>query len=403
MVGDAAWRFSFVMTARMLTQSRSNRQESPPTARMWIIVLAWGLLRLIARGSRERQPTPELAPKNREESANGLRSGFAGNQHASPEAAAQKGRGRSAGTPTQIPARGWKDILWRVYEEFSNDRVMAVASGATFYVLLALFPAIAALVSIYGFFGDPATIQKHLNALSDVLPGGALEIIGAQIKRISTQSSGSLSFGFIGGLAVSLWSANAGMKAIFDALNIVYDEEEKRSFIRFTLQSLVFTLGALVFILVAIGGIIVLPIVLRFIGLGGATEWLLNLARWPVLLAAVGFGLALLYRFGPSRDEAEWKWITPGGIVAAVLWLGGSMLFSWYVTNFGSYNETYGSLGAIVGFMTWIWLSTIVVLLGAEINAEMEHQTARDTTAGPRQPLGFRGAAMADHVGAARI
>jgi membrane protein len=147
---------------------------------------------------------------------------------------------------------------------------------------------------------------------------------------------------------------------------------------------------------------VVLPILLDFIGLGGRTEWLLSLARWPVLLIGVVFGLALLYRYGPSRDRAEWKWVTPGGILAAVLWLAGSMLFSWYVANFGSYNETYGSLGAVIGFMTWIWLSSVVVLLGAEINAEVEHQTAKDTTKGPRQPLGARGAQMADTVGVAK-
>jgi membrane protein len=165
------------------------------------------------------------------------------------------------------------------------------------------------------------------------------------------------------------------------------------------LISLTFTLGAIGFLLIAIGAIIVLPIILNFIGLGSTGEWLLTIARWPALLACVVFGLAVLYRYGPSRDKAEWKWATPGGIVAAVLWLAVSMLFSWYVSNFGSYNATYGSLGAVIGFMTWIWLSSIVVLMGAEINAEMEHQTAKDTTEGAHQPLGARGAQMADTVG----
>jgi membrane protein len=168
------------------------------------------------------------------------------------------------------------------------------------------------------------------------------------------------------------------------------------------LWSLSFTLGAIVFLLVALGGIVALPVILNFVGLGAATEWLLVIARWPVLLAGVVLGLALLYRYGPSRDTAGWKWVTPGGIAAAVLWLAVSMLFSWYVSSFGGYNETYGSLGAVIGFMTWIWISTVVVLLGAEINAEVEHQTAEDTTEGPRQPLGARGARMADTVGKAK-
>nr|WP_246205820.1 YihY/virulence factor BrkB family protein [Microvirga arsenatis] len=319
-----------------------------------------------------------------------------------PRAAHEPGRGREAATPTEIPTLGWKDVLWRTYEEFRDDRLMSVAAGVTYYALLAIFPAIAALVSIYGLFADPATIQNHLSALSGVLPGGAVEIVGEQVKRIASQGGGTLGLSFIIGLAISLWSANAGMKAVFDALNIVYDEDEKRSFIQLNLQSLAFTLAAIAFVLVALAGIVVLPILLNIMGLGSGVEWLLSLARWPILLSVVVAGLAVLYRYGPSRDKAEWKWVTPGGVVAAVLWLVGSMLFSWYVSNFGSYNETYGSLGAVIGFMTWIWISNIIVLLGAELNAEMEHQTAKDTTEGPPHPMGTRGAQMADNIGPAK-
>lgn len=179
------------------------------------------------------------------------------------------------------------------------------------------------------------------------------------------------------------------MKTIMKALNIVYDEDERRSFLRLTLHSLTFTIGAIGFILLAIAAIVIMPVLLRFVGLGGESEFLLRGARWPVLLV---LSLYVLYRYGPSRDEAKWRWITPG-------WLGGSLLFSWYVSSFGNYNETYGSLGAIIGFMTWIWLSSIAVLLGAEVNAEMEHQTARDTTEAPREPMGKRGATMADKIG----
>jgi membrane protein len=365
---------------------------------MWTMVLGWALIRLVVGRNGRSSSSPDM---NR--SQGGPReSGFGGKQHAPPDAAQERGRGRHADTPTQIPATGWKDVLWRTYEEVGKDRVMAVAAGVTYYALLAVFPAIAALVSIYGLFADPATIEEHLNTLSGVLPGGALDIIREQVTRIASQGGGALGFGFVFGLLISLWSANAGMKAVFDALNIVYDEEEKRSFVRLNVQSLSFTLAAIAFVLLALAGIVVLPIVLDFIGLGGRTEWLLSLARWPVLLLGVVFGLALLYRYGPSRDRAEWKWVTPGGLVAAVLWLAGSVLFSWYVANFGSYNETYGSLGAVIGFMTWIWLSTVVVLLGAEINAEVEHQTTKDTTKGPGRPLGARGAQMADTVGVAK-
>jgi membrane protein len=379
--------------------------SSSTVTTMWAVVLGWALVRLVVGGERSTptqagRPSSQLGQTRGQ--ARNADSDFAEKQHASPQAAAEKGRGRSADTPTEIPARGWKDILWRTYEEFNKDRVMSVAAGVTYYALLALFPAIAALVSIYGLFADPGTIQDHLNTLSGVLPSGALDIIREQVTRIASQGGGTLGFGFVFGLGLSLWSSNAGMKAIFDALNIVYGEDEKRSFIKLNLLSLSFTLGAIAFILIALAGIIVLPIVLNFIGLGSGTEWLVSLARWPILLIGVIFGLSLIYRFGPSRDKAEWRWVTPGGIVAAVLWLAVSMLFSWYVANFGSYNETYGSLGAVIGFMTWIWLSTIVVLLGAEINAETEHQTAKDTTEGTHQPMGTRGARMADTIGVAK-
>src|SRR3954453_6873048 len=338
----------------------------------------------VPRGARHQND----APSNAAPDPNG-----AGREH---------GRGREATSPHEIPAKGWKDIVWRTYEEINKDRILAVAAGVTFYGLLGLFPALAALVSIYGLFADPATIQDHLNLLSGVLPGGALDIIGEQVKRITSKGSGTLGFTFFSGLAISLWSANAGVKAVFDALNVAYNEEEKRGFIALNLRSLAFTLGMIVFALVAIGAIVVVPVLLNFIGLGTVTEWIISLARWPVLLGAIVLVLAVLYRYGPSRDTAQWRWISAGSLVAGVVWVAASMLFSWYVANFGNYNETYGSLGAVIGFMTWMWLSTTVVLVGAELNAEIEHQTVHDTTEGPEKPLGARGARMADSVGAAK-
>jgi membrane protein len=389
-----------------MRQSGSNSSSTTAVTTMWAVVLGWALVRLVVNGERHPSPAPRTSQRpagQRSGQAPKSDTGFDEKEHANPQAAAsERGRGRHADTPTQIPAPGWKDILWRTYEEFGKDRIMSVAAGVTYYALLAVFPAIAALVSIYGLFSDPATIRDHLTAMADILPGGALEIVGEQVTRISSQGGGALGFGFIIGLAISLWSANAGMKAIFDAMNIVNDEEEKRSFIQLNLLSLSFTLGAIFFILFALGSIVVLPVVFEFVGLGRQTEWILAIARWPVLLVGVIFALSLIYRFGPSRDKAEWRWVTPGGVVAAVLWLAVSMLFSWYVSNFGSYNETYGSLGAVIGFMTWIWLSATIVLLGAEINAEMEHQTVKDTTEGSHQPMGARGARMADTVGVSK-
>ncbi|WP_445500732.1 YhjD/YihY/BrkB family envelope integrity protein [Microvirga sp. G4-2] len=391
------------MTATMpLPKSHQRGQVPSATATMLAIVAGWALVRFVVRRSGRPVAVPGDGRGLTPGSSGPTPAGVGGQWHAPPGAAEEKGRGRRADTPTAIPALGWKDILWRTWEEFSQDRLMAVAAGVTYYALLAIFPAIAALVSIYGLFADPATIQDHLNALAGVLPGGALDVIGEQVKRITSKGGGTLGFSFIIGLAISLWSANAGMKAVFDALNIVYEEDEKRSFVQLNLQSLAFTLGALAFVLFALAGIVVLPLVLDFVGLGSGVEWLLSLARWPILLAVVVLGLAVIYRYGQSRDKAEWKWVTPGSLVAAVLWLVGSMLFSWYVANFGSYNATYGSLGAVIGFMTWIRISSIVVLLWAELNSEIEHQTAKDSTVGPDKPMGTRGATMADTLGTAK-
>jgi membrane protein len=310
-------------------------------------------------------------------------------------------RGRGATTPSEIPAAGWKDILYRLYHEIGDDRVLAVAAGVTFYGLLALVPALAALVSLYGLFADASQIEQHLDVLTGLVPQDVLSIISDQVKRIAGQGGQTLGLTFFASLALSLWSANAGVKATFDALNIVNDEEEKRGFLKLNAQSLTFTLGVLVFLLLAMAAIVVVPVVLGALGLAGSSAWLLSLLRWPLLLLAVLFLLACLYRFGPSRERPQWRWVTWGSAVAGIGWLGGSMLFSYYVSNFGNYNETYGSLGAVIAFMTWLWLSTTLVLIGAEINAEMEHQTARDTTSGAPRPMGERGAQMADEVGKA--
>jgi membrane protein len=365
------------------------------------------LLANVVAGAISRRPRPrgkETDPE-KADSLEGERSAVIAQKRTSPlqqQRAQEPGRGREADTPSAIPARGWKDIAWRVYAEINDDRVVTVAAGVTFYVLLALFPGVGALVALYGLLADAATINDHLAGLAVLLPGGAIEVVGDQIKRITAEGSSTLGTTFFVGLAVSLWSANAGMKAIFDALNIVYDEVEKRSFIKLNALSLVFTLGAILFLLAAMGAMVVLPIVLDYVWLGQAAESLLKILRWPALLVAVMFGLSLLYRYGPSRATARWRWVTWGSVLAAILWIAISMLFSWYAANYGNYNKTYGSLGAIIGFMTWIWISTIVILAGAELNSEMEHQTARDTTTGPEKPLGARGATMADTVGAAR-
>ena len=321
---------------------------------------------------------------------------------AKPAGAAQSeaGRGRSATTPSEIPARGWKDILWRVYAGIDDDRILANAAAVTFYALLALFPAIAALVSIYGLFADPGTIARQLDSLAGILPGGAVDVVRDQLGRLTAQGSTKLSISFVIGLVISLWSANGGIKALFDALNVVYEEKEKRSFIGLNAISLAFTIGMIAFVVVALVCVIAVPAVLSH--LPSVIGEIVNFARWPALLLLVAVALALIYRYGPSRTEPLWRWISWGSAFAAVVWLAASALFSWYAANFGSFNKTYGSLGAVIGFMIWIWVSSIVILIGAKLNAETEHQTARESTTGPPKPLGQRGARMADTVGPAR-
>jgi membrane protein len=315
--------------------------------------------------------------------------------------ATERGRGRRAREPLRIPWQGWKDILVRSYHEIQNDRLLALAAGVVFYSVVALFPAIAAGVSSYALFADAATIGKHLSIAADIVPAGALDMLGQEISRIAAKSEGKLTFGFLLGLAIALWSANAGMKAIFDALNIIYDEDEKRSLIWLNVVSLFFTICAIAGAGLAIALVVVFPVLLAAFGLTSLDYPIIGYLRWPVMFVLIILGLAVLYRYGPSRRVAKWRWISVGSVFAGLAWLAVSSLFSWYLGNFANYNATYGALGAVVGLMMWMWLSTIVVLVGAELNSEIEHQTARDSTVGPEKPLGTRGAVMADTVGAA--
>ena len=316
--------------------------------------------------------------------------------------AREPGRGREAATPEEIPARGWQDILWRVFWSIPEDRILSTAGGVAFFALLAVFPGIATIVSLYGLFADAKVIGGHLSILAGILPADVIELIGTQVATVARQDNTTLGSAFVIGFVVSLWSANSGVAALFDSLNVVYDEKEKRSIVRFYTTTFLFTLGGIGFAMVAIAGVVVLPVILSFVGAATTAEQLLAFLRWPVLLVTVILGLAVLYRYGPSRRDARWRWVTWGSGAAAVLWICASMLFSWYVASFDSYNRTYGSLGAGVGFMVWIWISVVIILIGGELNAEMEHQTARDTTEGAPKPLGGRGAMMADHVGAAQ-
>ena len=317
--------------------------------------------------------------------------------------ARERGRGRKARTPIHIPWRGWKDILIRTYHEIQEDRLMSLAAGVVFYSLVALFPAIAAGVSVYALFSNAASIANHLLLVADIVPGASIDLLRDEITRIAGRSDGKLTFGFLIGFGIALWSANAGMKAIFDALNIIYDEDEKRGIVWLNLVSLFFTFCAIGGMLVALGMVVVFPLALATLGYSSLdAPWMIGVLRWPAMFVMVIVALAVLYRYGPSRRIAKWRWLSVGSVFAAVSWLAVSVLFSWYLGNFANYNATYGALGAVVGLMMWMWLSAIVVLVGAELNSEIERQTAIDSTAGSPRPLGARGAVVADTVGPAK-
>jgi membrane protein len=313
----------------------------------------------------------------------------------------QRGRGRYSTNPLRIPRAGWKDILWRTYQRTSDDRLLATAAGVVFYGLLAVFPAITALVSFYGLFADPKTIGANLQSLALMLPEGSFQIVQDQIARVLNKGSTALGATFLFGLALAIWSANAGVKAVIDALNVVYEEREKRTFIRLNLLSLAFTIGGIAALMVMVTAVVAFPLALDHLGLKPQSQLIISLARWPLMFVILLVALGVLYRFGPSRRAARWEWLSVGTLAAALLWIAGSGALSWYLSNFGNYNATYGSLGAAIGLMMWMWMSAIIVLCGAELNSEIEHQTARDTTVGRPKPLGRRGALMADTVGRA--
>jgi membrane protein len=353
--------------------------------RRLLLPLVYGALAVIAI-ARGRAEPPAPAKRN----AMRHRS-----ERRPPARASELGSARHAPSPWAIPASGWKDILWRTYAKINDNRLLLVAAGVVFYGLLALFPAIAAFVSLYGLFANPSTINQQVSALSHVLPGGAVEIVHEELKRLAANRGASLSIGFIVGLLVTLWSANAGTKAIIDALNVAYGETEKRSFLRLNLISVLYTLIGMAALMLAIGAVVVIPVVLGRLGLGSAAGALVSILRWPILIALVVVGLAAVYRYLPCRPEPQWRWITPGSAFGAVGWIAGSLLFSWYIANFGHYNATYGSLGAAIGMMMWMWISMIVILVGAQLNAEIEQETGRGPLRRRAQALEQSGAQQA--------
>jgi membrane protein len=278
-----------------------------------------------------------------------------------------------------IPWAAWKHILWRIYERTNDDRLLATAAGVVFFGLLAIFPAVTALVSSYGLFADPRTVGDNLQTLAVMLPEGSFQIVQDQIARVLDKGSAALGGTFLFGLVLALWSANAGVKAIIDALNVVYEVRETRNFLKLNLLSLAFTTGGIVALLLMVGAVVAFPLRFNHLGLPPESGFILSLARWPLLFVVLLVALSLLYRFGPNRRAARWEWLGAGTLAAALLWIAGSAALSWYLSNFGNYNATYGSLGAAIGLMMWMWISATIVLFGAELNSEIErHATAAD-------------------------
>ena len=313
--------------------------------------------------------------------------------------ATETGRGRRAESPSDIPPEGWRDVLWRLWTGVFADNIPLVAGGVTFYLLLALVPSLTAFVSLFGLFADPGTIAEYVASLRGVLPSDGIELIQDELAALLSQEAGTLTFGFLLSYAFALWITNNGVKAMIGALNIAYDEVEKRSFVRLTLVSLVFTLALMATAVIMLTAVTVVPVALAGIGTRGLDLPVLRVLRWPILLAMVAFGLAIVYRYAPSRSNPKWRWVTWGSALATTVWLAAALAFTIYLENFADYNAMYGSLGALIGFLFWVWISVLIIIVGAALNAEMEHQTARDTTDPPQREMGHRGAVVADTVG----
>ena len=318
---------------------------------------------------------------------------------AHPNAAAN--RGQSADKPTQIPMQGWKEILLRTWKEGGKDNIGIVAAGVAFYGFLALVPLLGAIVLTYGLFVEPQTVLRHAGSITSMIPGEGGQLIGEQLINVVQTSGGKKGLGLAIALAVAIWGARNAASSVITALNIAYEEEEKRGFIKVTLLAIGMTVGAVLLALLAGGAMTVLGYIQHLfpdMGPVGAVFW--RIVTYLLLGAAAAAAAATLFRYGPSREKAKWTWLTPGSLMFAGVWILLTLGFGFYVSNFGNYGATYGSLSAIVVLLTWLYLSSYVLLFAAELNSEIEHQTAKDTTDAAEKPLGARGAWSADHVAA---
>ncbi|USE70261.1 hypothetical protein CTT31_14470 [Pseudoalteromonas maricaloris] len=306
--------------------------------------------------------------------------------------------GFNADRPSDIPALGWWDVSKRLYHSLSQDNLSLVAAGVAFYALLAIFPALAAVVSIYAYFSSPTEMVDQLLPLIELLPPSSQEIMLQQLKALTQKSQTSLSLGAIFTLFLTIWSSSKGCQALITACNITYHEHNKRQFLQALVVRFLFSVGAIFVAIVALSIIGILPIVLNLVGFTTALDSIIQLITWSILAALFHFSLAFVYRYAPHRRAAKWRWITLGSFTATGLWILASLGFSYYVAQFASYNETYGSLGGVVIMMMWLYLSAYIIIFGAALNASTELQTLKDSTVGPEKVRGQRGAFVADNL-----
>ncbi len=304
--------------------------------------------------------------------------------------------GEDAETPAQIPPRGWWQVVRRAFKESSADNVSMLAGGVAFFAFLAVFPALIAALTLYGLFANPETVARQVQDLSAALPQEAQPIVAGQLESLTSTGGSALGIGLVVSVLAALWSASGGTSNLMTAINLAYDEDETRGFVRLRTTALALTLGAIVFVLLTLALVAVVPVLLDTLALGLVGTVVAQVVRWALLVGVVVGALAVVYRVAPDRDAPRFRWVSPGAVVATVLWVAGSVAFSLYVNNFGSYNATYGALAGVVVLMLWLYLTSYIVLLGAEINAESERQTRRDTTRGEEVPMGERRAEAAD-------
>lgn len=311
-------------------------------------------------------------------------------------------RGRTARSPLQIPAKGLIDVGTRIYTTMVEDNLGLLAAGIAFYGLLSLFPAITAGVALAGIVTDPGYLVDMSTAISSVLPSAAAEILMGQLTSVVTTSNETLGWAAMLAIGLALYSASKAMANLIIGLNVINGEKERRNFVKLKALNIAMTLCLIVGILVSVGIVAAMPTAAALISQNAQFTQVVLFARWPMLFIVGVVGIAMLYRFGPSRRKPRWRWVTPGATIACLLWVGGSVGFSRYVQDFGSYNETFGTLGGVIILLTWLWLSAYIILLGATLDAEMEAQTRLDTTVGPDRPMGERGAVKADTIGIPR-